>query len=209
MQADLLGQFQSPLSSTAIDMAAAQTVLAAPCISQAAPAARRKLPSSAAQPSCAACGCSSVLSPAFKNRFRNPLQTTNAQAPQSVSRPSQSRRRCIVRAVEKEENVPSWAKPGSEEVPPWAKEDSSGFQKEGPTELPFGLYLLFSVFTAIAAVSWSHIRRHIALQFHALHHQRRFCDWQPYKEFVGGNLEGQDAAETCRNERQSTYSATV
>ncbi|GAQ87862.1 hypothetical protein KFL_003830110 [Klebsormidium nitens] len=133
-------------------MAAAQAVLAAPWSSQAAPAARRKVPFSAAEASCAGCGCPSKLSPSFKKRIRNPLHTTFAHAQHSFSKPSQSRRSCIVRAVEKEENVPTWAKPGSEEVPPWAKEDSSGYQKEGPKDLPFGLYLLFSVFTAIAAV---------------------------------------------------------
>lgn len=47
-------------------------------------------------------------------------------------------------------SVPSWAKPGSDEPPPWARNEA---QKESSSfEVPFYLYLLASVITAIAAV---------------------------------------------------------
>lgn len=47
-------------------------------------------------------------------------------------------------------SVPSWAKPGSDEAPPWARNE---VQKESSSfEVPFYLYLLASVITAIAAI---------------------------------------------------------
>jgi hypothetical protein len=109
---------------------------------------------------CASCGCSPTLlrrwiSPACPPhfQFRPALHAAFSTKVHSSKTPSKLRRACVVKAAKQDENVPTWAKPGSEEVPPWAKEDKSGYQKEGPKDLPFGLYLLFSVFTAIAAVS--------------------------------------------------------
>lgn len=47
-------------------------------------------------------------------------------------------------------SVPSWAKPGSDEPPPWARNEA---QKESSSfEVPFYVYLLASVITAIAAI---------------------------------------------------------
>lgn len=52
-----------------------------------------------------------------------------------------------------EETVPSWAKPDSDEPPPWAREGGKDNAATGPgLELPFGVYLLASAVTAIAAI---------------------------------------------------------
>lgn len=116
--------------------------------------------SQAPSESCANCGCSPTLLRRRRHpacpphpQFRPALHAAFSTKVHSSKTPSKLRRACVVKAAKQDENVPTWAKPGSEEVPPWAKEDKSGYQKEGPKDLPFGLYLLFSVFTAIAAVS--------------------------------------------------------
>ncbi|XP_059286937.1 uncharacterized protein LOC132040313 [Lycium ferocissimum] len=50
----------------------------------------------------------------------------------------------------KEEEVPTWAKPGTDEPPPWARNEA---QKDSSTfQLPFIVYLLASAVTAIAAI---------------------------------------------------------
>lgn len=58
---------------------------------------------------------------------------------------------------EADEQVPSWARPGSDEPPPWAREGGGGGgqQEPGAVELPFFAYLLASAITAIAAVRLS------------------------------------------------------
>lgn len=55
---------------------------------------------------------------------------------------------------EADEQVPSWARPGSDEPPPWAREGGGGGgqQEPGAVELPFFAYLLASAITAIAAI---------------------------------------------------------
>uniref|UniRef100_A0A0E0DTD3 Uncharacterized protein n=1 Tax=Oryza meridionalis TaxID=40149 RepID=A0A0E0DTD3_9ORYZ len=53
---------------------------------------------------------------------------------------------------EADEQVPSWARPGSDEPPPWAREGGGGQQEPGAVELPFFAYLLASAITAIAAI---------------------------------------------------------
>ncbi|XP_050228519.1 uncharacterized protein LOC126677783 [Mercurialis annua] len=52
-----------------------------------------------------------------------------------------------------EESVPSWAKPGSDEPPPWARSEPDPNSTNNPTlQLPYGVYLLASAITAIAAI---------------------------------------------------------
>lgn len=52
-----------------------------------------------------------------------------------------------------EENMPTWAKPDSDEPPPWAREEGQKDTSEKTFEIPFLVYLLASAVTAIAAVS--------------------------------------------------------
>lgn len=59
-----------------------------------------------------------------------------------------------------EETVPSWAKPCSEEPPPWAQGEGKKAALENGFEVPFFVYLLASVVTAIVAVSL------LSLSFH-------------------------------------------
>ncbi|EEF33846.1 uncharacterized protein LOC8258760 [Ricinus communis] len=51
-----------------------------------------------------------------------------------------------------EENIPTWAKPDSDEPPPWARDEGSGNSAEQTVEIPFFVYLLASAITAIAAI---------------------------------------------------------
>lgn len=56
---------------------------------------------------------------------------------------------------EAEEEVPSWARPGSDEPPPWARDDGGAggrAQGEPGAQVPFYAYLLASAVTAIAAI---------------------------------------------------------
>ncbi|KAL5202801.1 hypothetical protein ABZP36_013753 [Zizania latifolia] len=55
---------------------------------------------------------------------------------------------------EAEEQVPSWARPGSDEPPPWARDGGGGGggAQEPGVQLPFYAYLLASAITAIAAI---------------------------------------------------------
>ncbi|KAG8044519.1 hypothetical protein GUJ93_ZPchr0005g15058 [Zizania palustris] len=54
---------------------------------------------------------------------------------------------------EAEEQVPSWARPGSDEPPPWARDGGGGGGAQEPgVQLPFYAYLLASAITAIAAI---------------------------------------------------------
>ncbi|XP_040379881.1 uncharacterized protein LOC121054430 [Oryza brachyantha] len=57
---------------------------------------------------------------------------------------------------EADEQVPSWARPGSDEPPPWARGEGGGSggaqQEPGAVQVPFYAYLLASAITAIAAI---------------------------------------------------------
>ncbi|KAL5717427.1 hypothetical protein ACHQM5_010429 [Ranunculus cassubicifolius] len=50
-----------------------------------------------------------------------------------------------------DEKIPSWAKPDSAEPPPWARNEGQE-QSQESSDLPFGVYLLASAITAIAAI---------------------------------------------------------
>lgn len=52
-----------------------------------------------------------------------------------------------------EENIPSWARPDSDESPPWAKDEGKDNAPQQGFTVPFYVYLLASAVTAIAAVS--------------------------------------------------------
>lgn len=51
-----------------------------------------------------------------------------------------------------DEQIPSWARPDSDEPPPWARDEGSGSTSQATFQIPFYAYLLASVITAIAAV---------------------------------------------------------
>ncbi|XP_015969653.1 uncharacterized protein LOC107493093 [Arachis duranensis] len=52
-----------------------------------------------------------------------------------------------------DENIPSWAKPDSDEPPPWARDDASASSSlQQGFQVPFFIYLLASAITAIAAI---------------------------------------------------------
>ncbi|XP_057721951.1 uncharacterized protein LOC130936006 [Arachis stenosperma] len=52
-----------------------------------------------------------------------------------------------------DENIPSWAKPDSDEPPPWARDDASASSSlQQGFQVPFFVYLLASAITAIAAI---------------------------------------------------------
>lgn len=68
-------------------------------------------------------------------------------------------RRFIVCATEgsaksskSDEQIPSWARPDSDEPPPWARDEGSGSTSQATFQIPFYAYLLASAITAIAAV---------------------------------------------------------
>ncbi|WOL15689.1 hypothetical protein Cni_G24470 [Canna indica] len=72
---------------------------------------------------------------------------------------SSSRRFIVLAATEgsaksskSEEQIPSWAKPDSNEPPPWARDEGSGSTSQSTFEIPFYAYLLASAITAIAAI---------------------------------------------------------
>ncbi|MED6106775.1 hypothetical protein PIB30_007805 [Stylosanthes scabra] len=50
-----------------------------------------------------------------------------------------------------EEELPSWAKPNTDEPPPWARDEATSSSSEG-FQVPFFVYLLASAITAIAAI---------------------------------------------------------
>lgn len=54
-----------------------------------------------------------------------------------------------------DENIPSWAKPDSDEPPPWARDEaqSKTASTQQGFDIPFYAYLLASAITAIAAVT--------------------------------------------------------
>lgn len=89
--------------------------------------------------------------------LRNGLRCRNLSCNVNRLRVSANKNSGMSKRVEEEEeggggdpSVPSWAKPGSDEPPPWARNEA---QKESSSfEVPFYLYLLASVITAIAAV---------------------------------------------------------
>lgn len=86
---------------------------------------------------------------------RNGLGCRNLSCHVNRLRVSVSKNSGMSKEVEDEEDgdpsVPSWAEPGSDEPPPWARNEA---QKESSSfEVPFYLYLLASVITAIAAVN--------------------------------------------------------
>lgn len=51
-----------------------------------------------------------------------------------------------------DEQIPSWARPDSDEPPPWARDEGSGSTSQSTFQIPFYAYLLASAFIAIAAV---------------------------------------------------------
>ncbi|CAI9110401.1 OLC1v1010412C1 [Oldenlandia corymbosa var. corymbosa] len=51
---------------------------------------------------------------------------------------------------EDDPSVPSWAKPDSDELPPWARNESQN--ESSGLQVPYGVYLLASAITAIAAI---------------------------------------------------------
>ncbi|KQK05661.1 uncharacterized protein LOC100828480 [Brachypodium distachyon] len=56
---------------------------------------------------------------------------------------------------EADEQVPSWARPGSDEPPPWARDEGgggAGGRDPAAVQVPFYAYLLASAITAIAAI---------------------------------------------------------
>ncbi|PWA47706.1 hypothetical protein CTI12_AA399480 [Artemisia annua] len=67
--------------------------------------------------------------------------------------PKKCYKRLTVFAIkeEEEQSTPSWAKPDSNEPPPWARNEAQQESSSGG-DLPFGVYLLASAITAIAAI---------------------------------------------------------
>lgn len=71
-----------------------------------------------------------------------------------------SHRRLVVLAVTEgsaksspaEDKIPSWARPDSDEPPPWARDEANGSSLQPAFVIPFYVYLLASVITAIAAI---------------------------------------------------------
>ncbi|KAG6482822.1 uncharacterized protein LOC122014338 [Zingiber officinale] len=51
-----------------------------------------------------------------------------------------------------DEQIPSWARPDSDEPPPWARDEGSGSTSQSTFQIPFYAYLLASAFIAIAAI---------------------------------------------------------
>lgn len=87
--------------------------------------------------------------------------TTILRVPQHSQRKRNSPpRRLVVVAVtqgsaessKSEENIPSWAKPDSDEPPPWARDEPNKNGSQQGFEIPFYAYLLASAITAIAAI---------------------------------------------------------
>ncbi|RWW29096.1 hypothetical protein GW17_00006399 [Ensete ventricosum] len=51
-----------------------------------------------------------------------------------------------------DEQIPSWARPDSDEPPPWARDEGNKATSQSSVKIPFFVYLLASVITAIAAI---------------------------------------------------------
>lgn len=51
-----------------------------------------------------------------------------------------------------DEQIPSWARPDSDEPPPWARDEGDKSTSQSSVKIPFFVYLLASAITAIAAV---------------------------------------------------------
>ncbi|GJS65163.1 hypothetical protein Tco_0679727 [Tanacetum coccineum] len=88
----------------------------------------------------------------------NPLKTSTISTfkthYQTPNKAHKCYRRLTVFAIkeEEEQSTPSWAKPDSNEPPPWARNEAQQESSSSSADLPFGVYLLASAITAIAAI---------------------------------------------------------